>query len=112
MSINQSVLAALAPLDVPVSFQTYSGKETSYITFFTYLDRTLLHADDAEVVGGFYVQIDLWSKVDYTELARNIHSLMTQAGFYKVNFHDLYEKNSTTYHKVMRYVKEELKCHK
>ncbi len=104
MSINQEVLSALTGVGVPVTFQTYSGKADPYITFFTYLDKPEQHADDEEIATGHYVQVDIWAKGDYTELATTVHGLMKQAGFRKINFYDLYEKDPKLYHKVMRYV--------
>ncbi|QGG47349.1 hypothetical protein [Heliorestis convoluta] len=90
---------------MPVSFQTYSGKADTYITFFTYLDKAEQHADDREVATGHYVQIDIWSKGDYTVLVQEVQRQMEEAGFQKISFTDLYEKDLKIYHKVMRYVK-------
>jgi len=104
MSINKEVLSALAGVGVPVTFHTYSGKADPYITFFTYLEKSEQHADDAEIITGHYVQLDIWTKGDYIELVKAVHDRMKQAGFRKINFYDLYEKDTTVYHKVMRYV--------
>ena len=107
MSLNKDILMALSPLNIPVAFQTYSGKADTYITFFSYLEKTELHADDKEETSGNYIQLDLWSKSDYTELIGEIHKHMKEAGFIKLNFYDLYEKDTKVYHKVMRYRREE-----
>lgn len=106
MSINKEVISALKDLNIPVSFQTYSGKEETYITFFTYLDKPELYSDDKEAATGFYIQIDIWSKSDYTEIAKEVHQSMLTEGFTKLNFYDLYEEDTKTYHKVMRFFKE------
>ena len=103
MTLNQQILAALSDINVPVAFQTYSGKENTYITFFTYLDKPEQHADDEEIKTGYYVQIDIWTKGDYTELVGEAHKKMKQAGFIKLNYYDLYEKDLKIHHKVMRY---------
>lgn len=107
MSLNKDILTALSYLNIPVAFQTYSGKADTYITFFTYLEKPELHADDEEEIGGNYIQLDLWSKEDYTDLVKEVHNLLKQAGFIKLNFYDLYEKDLKVYHKVMRYRREE-----
>ena len=106
MSINKEVLSALKDIHVPVRFQTYTGKEETYITFFTYLDRPEQYADDVEVSTGYYVQIDIWSNGDYTEIAKEVHQSMLTANFTKLNFYDLYEEDLKIYHKVMRFFKE------
>lgn len=108
MSINQDVIKALKDTGVPVSFQTYTGTADSYITFFTYLDKPEQHADDKETITGHYVQIDVWSKGDYTDLVNAVHKRMLAAGFIKQSFYDLYEQDLKIYHKAMRFIKEVL----
>jgi hypothetical protein len=108
MSINREVLQALKDIDVPVSFQTYTGKADTYITFFTYLDKPEQHADDEEFITGHYVQIDVWSKTDYTDLVKTVHEKMLMAGFRKQSFYDFYEDDLKIYHKAMRFFKEVL----
>ncbi len=108
MSINQEVIKALKDIKAPVSFQTYTGDADTYITFFTYLDKPEQHADDEELITGHYVQIDVWSKKDYTELVKAVHEKMLDAGFIKQSFYDLYEDDVKIYHKAMRFFKEVL----
>lgn len=103
MSVNQKIISTLSSFNVPVVFQTYNGKENTYITFFTYLDKTEQFADDKENINGQYIQLDIWSKGDYTQLVNQVHNKMIEAGFFKLNFYDLYEKDLKIYHKVMRY---------
>ena len=106
--MNKLILTALKDIGVPVRFQTYTGSEESYITFFTYLDRPELHSDDKELITGNFIQIDVWSKRDYTDLVDLVHQNMIDAGFIKLNFYDLYETDTKTYHKVMRFFKEDI----
>jgi hypothetical protein len=108
MSINQDVMEALKDTGVPVSFQTYTGTADAYITFFTYLDKPEQHADDKETITGHYVQVDVWSKGDYTDLVNAVHKRMLVAGFIKQSFYDLYEQDFKIYHKAMRFIKEVL----
>ena len=103
MNVNEVILAALSDVRVPVHFQTYSGKAETYITFFTYLEQTEQHADDEVKVTGYYSQIDIWSKADYINVVKEVHNRMKNAGFRKIQFYDLYEKDAKLYHKVMRY---------
>ena len=108
MSINQAVMTALKEIGVPVRFQTYTGTADSYITFFTYLEKPEQHADDEERITGYYVQVDVWSKGNYTDLDNAVHEKMLAAGFIKQNFYDLYEDDLKIYHKAMRFFKEVL----
>lgn len=112
MSINKDILSALSDIEIPVKFQTYTGKADTYITFFTYLDKAEQHADDQETATGYYIQIDVWSKSDYTEIVKDVHQHMVNANFTKLNFYDLYESDTKTYHKVMRFFKEVIQWHK
>lgn len=109
MSINNEIITALNGIKVPVSFQTSKSEKYPYITFFTYLDRPTLHSDDKEIITGHFIQIDIWSKTDYTNLAKEVHQSMLAANFIKQRYFDLYEKDTKVYHKVMRFLKEDEK---
>ncbi len=106
MSINKEVMLALKDLGVPVRFQRYSGDADTYITFFTYLERPEGHADDQERFTGYYVQVDIWSKQDYSTVVNTVWERMVQADFRRLNFYDLYEEELKIYHKAMRFLKE------
>lgn len=101
--INKLVIEALKYLKVPVSFQKYSGKESTYITFFTYLEQGEQYADNEEKATGYYIQLDVWSKSDYTELIENIKDQMRAAGFIRTYAADLFEEDTKIYHKAMRF---------
>jgi hypothetical protein len=101
--INNLIIEALKPLNVPVSFQKYNGKENTYITFFNYLEQGEQYADNEEKATGYYIQIDLWSKNDYTELVDNIKDYMKAAGFIRTSAADLFESDTKIYHKAMRF---------
>lgn len=101
--INNLVMKALKPLHVPVSFQKYSGKEHTYITFFSYLEKGEMYADNEEKVTGHYIQVDIWSKKDYTSLYKRVENAMKAAGFRKTSAADLFEKDTKIYHKAIRY---------
>ncbi|MFV9511807.1 tail completion protein gp17 [Tepidibacillus sp. LV47] len=109
MSINQLVISALSSLNIPVSFQTYEGTEQTYITFFCYLETGELYSDDIQQGTAYYVQVDVWSKSNYTSLVEQVKSAMNQAGFSFLSAYDLYENDTKIYHKVLRfyYFKEE-----
>lgn len=107
MTINQRILQTLKTVGVPVSFQQYSGQVSSYVTFFTYLESGEQYADDREAVTRFSVQLDVWSKQDYTELVNTVDQAMHAAGFVKNGYFDLYETDTQMYHKAMRFHFEE-----
>lgn len=105
--INKLVMETLSSVGVPVSFQKYSGNETTYITFFEYLQQIESFADNNETCRGHYVQVDVWSKEDYTTFVGNVLNAMIQAGFRKTTQTEMYEDETQIYHKVLRFYYEE-----
>lgn len=105
--MNKLIIDTLSPIGVPVTFQNYAGKETTYITFFTYLEQGEEFADDEEIVTGHYIQVDVWSKGNYMEVVNEVKERMKQAGFRRRSEYELYEKDTKIFHKVLRFVYEE-----
>jgi len=103
MNINQLVINALKNINVPVSFQTYSGTADTYITFFCYLETGELYSDDIQQGTGYYVQVDVWSKGNYSSVVEQVKLAMKQAGFSFLSAYDLYEEDVKVYHKVLRF---------
>ncbi|WP_341478348.1 hypothetical protein [Clostridium niameyense] len=82
---------------------TYEGEETTYITFFEFLGQGEEFADDVEVETGHYIQVDLWSKTSYHNIVKNIKEMLTKVGFIRKSETELYEKETKTFHKVIRF---------
>lgn len=104
MNINKLIKDTLNILGVPVSFQTYKGSEKTYITYFCYNEQGEAWAENKEIATGFYIQVDVWSKTDYTELVEMVMTTMLAAGFTRTIAQDLYENDTQIYHKTMRFV--------
>ena len=83
--------------------KSYSGKLSTYITFFCYNEQGEQYADDIEQVTGFYVQVDVWSKDDYSSLIDQVKSNMKAAGFIRTTAQDLIEFDTLIFHKAMRF---------
>jgi hypothetical protein len=101
--INKIITESLKTLKIPVVFQKYSGKAESYITFHEYLATGETYEDDEETLTAHYIQIDLWSKVDYTNLVKEIKRLLINTGFKRLNEIDLYEEDTKIYHKGLKF---------
>jgi hypothetical protein len=101
--LNKLVIDTLKPLNVPVSFQTYSGNKFPHITFFGYAENGECWADNKEIQTSYYIQIDVWSKDDYISLVNECMRLMTAAGFKRLSAMDLYEDELKIYHKAIRF---------
>jgi hypothetical protein len=101
--INQLVLSSLSTIGVPVAFQKYPGQERTYITFHEYLQNGEEFSEDQESHTGHYIQIDIWSKTDYTALVASIKSILLAAGFHRLNEADFYEPDTGIYHKGLKF---------
>ena len=105
--MNNLIIDTLKNIGVPVTFQTYSGTATTYITFFNYLENIESYADDEETSTGNYIQIDIWSKGDYTTLVNSVLEALRQAEFQRTYVTEFYENDTKLYHKVIRVFKFE-----
>jgi hypothetical protein len=103
MSLNKLIIDTLKPIGVPVNFQTYSGTATTYITFFEYSQQSALNADDEEQKTVHRIQVDVWSKGDYTSIVQQVKDLMNAAGFRRTTETELYEPDTKIYHKMLRF---------
>lgn len=101
--INKFILETLKPLKVPVGFQKYSGRDETYITFHEYLQNGEEFEEDEESFTGHYIQIDVWSKSDYSDLAAGIKTLLRAAGFSRLDEADFYEPDTQLYHKGLKF---------
>lgn len=103
MNIKELIENTLKPLKIPVCFQVYNGTATTYITYFRYNEQGEAWAENKEKATGFYIQVDRWSKKDCSEIDEQIVSLMELAGFTRTTAQDLYEQDTKTFHKAMRF---------
>jgi hypothetical protein len=103
VSYKKLIKDTLAPLGIPVAFQSYSGDAKTYITYSCYLEQGEEWAEDEEIATGFYVQVDIWSKADYTTLEGQVKIAMLSAGFKRTSAQDFYENDTKTYHKALRF---------
>lgn len=97
--VNKHIITALAPLGVPVSYLRYSGPEATYITFHLYRASGEVYEDDEEVATGHWLQVDIWSKSDYSTLASEVKRRLQLAGFHLLDEADFYEPDVEIYHK-------------
>lgn len=101
--MNGLIMQTLQSTGVPVTFQTYEGTETTYITFFEFQQRSGLNADDMEQQTIHSVQVDVWSIGNYSDLVDQVRQLMMDAGFKRTYETEIYEKDTKIFHKVFRF---------
>ena len=100
MRIQQVIKEALA--DTGASLLRSAG-EYPRVCFFEYLEQPELFGDGEEEARGHYVQVDIFSKGDATKLIDDVMSRMEAAGFEYLSSEDLYEDDTQTYHRAIRY---------
>ncbi|NFV48091.1 hypothetical protein FDJ70_10565 [Clostridium botulinum] len=103
MNINKLIIDTLKDTNVPVKFETYVGDETTYITFSEYLQQGEVFADDGEQATGHYIQINVFSKKNYSKLVDKVKELLKKAGFIRKNEIGLYEPDTQIFHRVIRF---------
>lgn len=103
MNINKLIIDTLKPLNVPVSLLKYSGNNTTYIVFQEYLQQGEGFSEDDEELIGHYIQLNLFSKGDNTNLVKQIKELLKNVGFKRLNEYDFYESETSYYDHVFRF---------
>ncbi|MCL6443926.1 MAG: hypothetical protein K6T83_10800 [Alicyclobacillus sp.] len=73
------------------------------ITIYTLSNTDADYADDAALSSVLEVQIDVWSKTDYTSIVDAVDDAMSVAGWYRTYVTDMYEQETNTFQKVLRY---------
>lgn len=101
MSLNALIINTLKPL-APTSFLTYTGPASTYITFFEFNQNGSMYADDQEQNTTYSIQVNVWSKGDYTTLVDQVRNALTNIGFRRTFETEYYEDDTKTYHKVLR----------
>lgn len=101
--INELIIDALKSLKIPVAFQRYTGIARTYITFHEYFVTGEEYEDDEEILTGHYIQVDVWSRSDYTDLVNRVKILLMNKGFKRINEIDLYENDFKIYHKGLKF---------
>ncbi|MDT0163820.1 hypothetical protein [Bacillus sp. AG4(2022)] len=103
MILNKLILSALKDIGAPVAFQKYKGSASTYVTFFEYNQNGALYADDAEQKTSHSIQVDIWSKEDYTQIYQSVKAALLNIGFRRIFETELYENDTEIYHKVLRF---------
>lgn len=93
----------LSQFGAPAANISYNGKEQTYITYQIYDETGQDFADDAEISGSYFVQVNVYSKTNYEELVNNVYDAMIENGFTRMFGTEFYEKETGYYHKVYRF---------
>lgn len=74
-----------------------------YITYFEITNFEASHADDDELQSEIHFQVDVWSNGNTGSPASEVVQVMKSLGFRRTAAVDQYEKDTKTYHKILRF---------
>ena len=83
MNCNKLIIDTLAPTDLPVVQDEYTGKETKYIVFMYTDEIPALWGDDGVLADTVFIQLQLITpkNFNYFALKHQIRDLLEGAGF-------------------------------
>lgn len=90
--------------DKDVYFLHANNAAPPYIEYEIFDEQGEEWAENKEIATSYYIQVDIFSKTDYTALEEKIKEKLLNAGFERSMAADLYEKDTELYHKAMRFI--------
>lgn len=101
------ITSTLSSLNVRIAFQALpSGMNPpgQYITFLEYFSGPDLEVADKEVTTERLIQVNVWSKGNYSSLVNNVRTILEQAGFERISEYDgPYTYGDSHFNKVLRF---------
>lgn len=71
---------------------------------FMFVDETgEVFADDKEIETAYMLQVDIWSKDDYTAITEQVKTKLAEIGLHRQAAYDDYETGTQIYHKILRF---------
>lgn len=89
--------------DKKVYFLHANKPNTPYVEYEMFDENGQEWAENKEIATNFYVQVDIFSNTDYTDLEDKIKEKLINAGFNRSMCADLYENDTQLFHKAMRF---------
>lgn len=89
--------------DKKVHFIHAKNPVTPYLEYEVVSEREAYSEEGNEKYTSYLVQVDVFSKDDYTDLEEAIKKVLIKDGFIREQGADLYEKETGLYHKAMRF---------
>ena len=92
---------------VPVAHLRYNGRETTFVTWTVTGESPALSADNAPLYSVVTVDVDVFSKGNYLDLATAIKRLMLENDWvWTGDSPEQYEEDTELYHKTISFEKE------
>jgi hypothetical protein len=104
VTINSLIKDALASLEKPVYYLNNTGSSDTYLVFYIYNESGALIADDSEVATGFLMQLDIFTKGNFIQLAKDARKALETVGFRRIFAgEEDYIAELARYRKVLRF---------
>lgn len=87
-----------------VHFLHATAPVAPYVEYAIYDEEGALYAEGNELATDYFIQVDVFSKGDYSALEDAVKGKMISAGFVRSSGADLYEEDTLYYHKAMRFI--------
>lgn len=101
-ALNSKEILSLT-FDKKVYFLHANNPKTPYVEYEVISERGAEFSEGKERYTTYLVQVDIFSKTDYTDLETTIKNIMINNGYIRDNAADLYEEKTGLYHKAMRF---------
>lgn len=104
MNINPLIETAFANFTVgtkliPIAYLTYSGNETTYLTYYAWLDSPDNYFNDEHHAEITYGTIDIFSKGNFKNIVKAVKKKLKENEFtWKDNGPETFEKDTGFYH--------------
>lgn len=78
--MNAIIKQLLESLGVPVGWHKVKGDHETYITYFFFNEQGVQYANDEETASSFFLQVDVVSKKNYSDLVKQVKEQMKTLG--------------------------------
>ena len=92
--------------DLEISEQKQSAD--LYIEYMFYNKKKTDFCSNKNLAYTHYIQVDIFSKGDFTTLEKAIEKVMEEKGYNFITSADMYEDDTKLYHKALRYTFKEM----
>ncbi|MDT2261690.1 hypothetical protein P7H06_22350 [Paenibacillus larvae] len=106
MTIQSLILSKLKELPVQVAFETPILRKRICMWSFYQRRTPAVCADDEEQLTKYFIQVDIWSKGDYTEIEKQVKQKMQELGAIRTSAFGLYAPDIRMYQKVFTFCDE------
>lgn len=93
----------LQSIGIPIEHLFYQGKATTYAVYQIYNENGEAFAEDKEIETSYFIQVDIYSKEDLTDIYKQALDIMLSIGCYRKYSTEMYEPATKLNHKVIRF---------